>query len=95
MSSVTHRYSLPVSSAEINTIDPQRLHEVEEKHKKLIEFLESHQFDALLLQKPENLSWFTAGGDFTRMGSAEPAGAIFVTSAAPAGHQFDRFRSLV
>ncbi|MAT15032.1 MAG: hypothetical protein CMJ46_07155 [Planctomyces sp.] len=82
MSSVTHRYSLPVSSAEISTIDPQRLIEVERKHKQLIEFLESHNFDALLLQKPENLAWFTAGGDFTRMGSSEPAGAIFITPSA-------------
>ncbi|QDU82003.1 Metallopeptidase family M24 [Polystyrenella longa] len=82
MSFVTHRYSLPVSSAEISTIDPQRLLEVDEKHKKLIEFLESHQLDALLLQKPENLSWFTAGGDFARMGSSETAGSIFVTPAA-------------
>lgn len=82
MSSVTRRYSLPVSSAEIHTIDPERLREVEQKHQQLIEFMKANNYDAILLQKPENMSWFTAGGSFTVMGAAEPVAALFITTSA-------------
>ena len=61
-------------------------------------FLESHQYDALLLQKPSNLSWFTSGGDCSRSGSTETTAALFITSEArvllcsnvDSGNLFDR-----
>ncbi|HID24417.1 MAG TPA: hypothetical protein EYP14_18740, partial [Planctomycetaceae bacterium] len=53
----------PMSSAEIPLAGAERAVEVERKHQAVTELLASRQFDALLIQRPSNFAWFTAGGD--------------------------------
>ncbi len=71
-----------MSSAELPIAGAERAVEVEEKHRRVAEFLSSRGLDALLLQRPANFAWFTAGADCTRGSSAEPAAALFVTPQA-------------
>ena len=62
--------------------DQQRLADVELKHDKVRQLLHSQQADALLLQDPASLAWFTAGADLSR---SQPDGcqtSIFVTDDA-------------
>ncbi len=72
----------PISSGEIPTTDPRRAIDVDQKQQQIIEFLEQNQFDALLLQSPENIAWFTTGADLTRSGSGESCAAVFITQDA-------------
>jgi Xaa-Pro aminopeptidase len=71
-----------LSSGEIPTAAPERFDDVEYKHRRLAEFLAAHEYDALLLQKPENFAWVTSGGDCTRTGSKEVTAALFITPGA-------------
>ncbi len=74
--------SEPLSSAEFEVIDADRMDEVARRHKLVIDFLEQEQYDALLLQLPANLTWFTAGGEF-RLGLSQGASAaLFITPDA-------------
>lgn len=61
--------------------DEARLLDVQIKQQRVAELLERYECDALLLQKPANISWFTAGGDVGRA-SCEMDAAIFVTKDA-------------
>lgn len=61
--------------------DEDRLQDVLIKQQRVAELLEQFDCDALLLQKPANISWFTAGGDVGRA-SCEMDAAIFVTKDA-------------
>lgn len=72
----------PISSGEIPTSDPRRALDVDHKQQQIIEFLEQNELDALLLQSPENIAWFTAGSDLTRPGSGENTAAVFITQDA-------------
>ena len=72
----------PVSSGEMPIVDPDRLVDIEQKHRRVAEFLELHGYDALLLTKPGNFSWFTSGGNCARSGSHEPTAALFITPEA-------------
>lgn len=72
----------PISSGEIPTSDPRRAIEVDQKQEQVVEFLEANQLDALLLQNPENIAWFTTGADLTRSGTGESIAAIFITQDA-------------
>jgi Xaa-Pro dipeptidase len=72
----------PISSGEIPTTDPRRAIDVDRKQQQIIDFLEQHQLDAVLLQSPENIAWFTAGADLTRSGSGESIAAVFITQDA-------------
>src|SRR5262249_43630793 len=56
--------SEPFSSAEFAVIDADRVDVVARRHKLIIDFLEQERYDALLLQNPANMTWFTAGGGF-------------------------------
>jgi Xaa-Pro aminopeptidase len=73
--------SEPLSSAEYATIDADRMDEVARRHKLVIDFLRQVGFDALLLQHPANMSWFTAGGRLQR-GGAGTSAALFITPDA-------------
>lgn len=61
---------------------PRRADDVAEKQKRVAEFLTTHNFDALLLQRPENIAWMTAGADVTRAGSSETTASVFMTPDA-------------
>lgn len=72
----------PISSAEFAVVDAERMDEVARRHKQVIEFLQQERYDALLLQNPANLSWFTAGGEFRLGQSCGTSAALFVTPDA-------------
>ncbi|MFK7820516.1 MAG: M24 family metallopeptidase [Planctomycetaceae bacterium] len=61
--------------------DEDRLADVKIKHARVAELIERLEIDAILLQKPANISWFTAGGDVGRA-SCEMAAAVFITKDA-------------
>jgi Xaa-Pro aminopeptidase len=72
----------PVSSGEMPAVDPERLIGIEQKQQRVAEFLKAHDYDALLLTKPGNFSWFTSGGNSVQSGSREPTAALFITPDA-------------
>lgn len=74
--------SEPFPSAEYAVIDADRVDEVARRHKLVIDFLEQERYDALLLQNPANLTWFTAGGRFHRGHAQGTTAALFVTPEA-------------
>lgn len=82
MSVLTAQQGPTASSGELLIPDEARLSDVEQKHQAVAELLKRRRFDAVLLQKPANVAWFTSGGDCLRAGSAETAAAVFVTPEA-------------
>ncbi|MCH7988878.1 MAG: M24 family metallopeptidase [Planctomycetes bacterium] len=82
MTALVYSQTEPVSSEELPVTDPQRSADIEHKQRLVADFLQSHQYDALLLQKPENFSWFTSGGNCARSGSSEPTASLFITPEA-------------
>jgi len=82
MSTVAWKPAGPMSSAEFQIVDPDRITDIQHKHRLVTKFLESSQFDALLLQKPGNFAWFTSGGDCSRGGSPEATASVFITPEA-------------
>lgn len=61
--------------------DEQRLADVRIKQERVSGLLDELGCDAILLQKPENISWFTAGGNVGRA-ACEMAAAVFCTKDA-------------
>ncbi len=61
--------------------DEDRLADVLIKQQRVAELLELTGADAVLFQKPANISWFTAGGDVGRA-SCEMSAAVFATKDA-------------
>ena len=68
-------------STRVLNADKDRLQDVLIKQQRVAELLDRFDCDALLLQKPANISWFTSGGDVGRA-SCEMDAAIFVTKDA-------------
>jgi len=64
------------------SIRAARRSDVEGKHRRVADFLQSHRYDALLLQKPGNFAWLTSGADNTRRGGPETTAALFLTPSA-------------
>lgn len=62
--------------------DPARLDDVELKHTRVRKFLANVKADALLLQDPASIAWFTAGADLHRCGSEDCATSLFITPEA-------------
>ncbi|MFY9252985.1 MAG: M24 family metallopeptidase [Fuerstiella sp.] len=62
--------------------DESRLRDVEEKHQKVRELLAGSGADALLLQDPANIAWFTAGADLFRFAGEDVTTSVFVTADA-------------
>lgn len=62
--------------------DVSRLDDVEVKHDRVRELLIASGADALLLQDPVNIAWFTAGTDIQRHGSESCHTSVFVTDEA-------------
>jgi Xaa-Pro aminopeptidase len=82
MSTMMVDLSDPLSSAEFAALDTERLGEIAARHQKLAEFLRQEDFAAMLLQKPSNFTWFTAGGRNERGGATGATGALFITPEA-------------
>jgi Xaa-Pro dipeptidase len=88
----------PVSSAELQVVDPSRIREVERRHELLAEYLALRNLNGLLLMRPENFAWLTLGGDNTRRGTSRTSAALFITPEArlvlcnnvDSGQLFDR-----
>lgn len=70
------------ASGEFQISSPERSLDVQHKHEAVAAFLQSHEYDALLLQDPANFAWFTSGGDCTRAGSTDRVAALFITPEA-------------
>lgn len=62
--------------------DKTRLADVECKHERVRQLLDSANAEALLLQEPASISWFTAGADLYRCASEDCSSSIFVTRDA-------------
>jgi Xaa-Pro aminopeptidase len=62
--------------------DAARLADVEHKHSRMRELLRLADADAVLLQDPANLAWFTAGADLSRSTPEGCQTSIFVTEDA-------------
>ncbi|MCA9085198.1 MAG: M24 family metallopeptidase [Planctomycetaceae bacterium] len=58
------------------------MQDVELKHDRVRGLLETTGAEALLLQEPSNIAWFTAGADLQRCASDCPATSLFVTPEA-------------
>ena len=82
MSPTTIDLSDPLSSGEFATIDATRMTEIDRRHSLVKEFLEREEYAALLLQKPSNFAWFTAGAQNQRGGTTGCTGALFITPEA-------------
>ncbi len=82
MSTMMVDLSDPLSSAEYATLDTERLSEIAARHQRLAEFLRQEEFAAMLLQKPSNFTWLTAGGSNERGGATGATGALFITPEA-------------
>lgn len=67
----------PAASHEIQAVDPDgRTADVEEKHRRVIEFLDQNQYDAVVLGRADSVAWFTAGGDLGRDLASERAAIL-------------------
>ena len=62
--------------------DVDRLADIEHKHARIRELLRLAAADAVLLQDPANLAWFTAGADLSRNSPDGCQTSIFVTEDA-------------
>jgi Xaa-Pro aminopeptidase len=52
--------------------DPDgRRADVEEKHRRVIDFLDEYGYDAVILGRADSIAWFTAGGDLARETTCE------------------------
>jgi Xaa-Pro dipeptidase len=63
-------------------LDKQRLADVDEKHARVRTLLTASGADALLLQDPANIAWFTAGADPARSAAEGCQTSLFVTDDA-------------
>lgn len=80
--SVTLDFQTPLSSAELATIDPDRVAEIVRRHQLVGEFLKQEGYAALLVREPANFRWFTVGGEFPRVDVPSRAPALFITPDA-------------
>lgn len=62
--------------------DKDRLEDVELKHERVRDLLNSTGADALLLQEPSNIAWLTSGADLYRCAAEDCSTSVFVTPEA-------------
>jgi Xaa-Pro dipeptidase len=59
--------------------------DVEEKHRRVREYLDAHDFDAMALGRVDSIAWFTSGGELGREFAGEVASAlIYITRSCRA-----------
>ncbi len=79
----SREFSLP------NCVDPASDHldpevaarraDVDEKHRRIIAFLQAMGYDAVILTRADSIAWFTAGGDLGQdLGSEQGAVALYI-----------------
>ena len=78
-----HTETLPIlADPAADHLDPelmQRRADVDEKHRRVVEFLDRNGYDAAVFGRADSVAWFTAGGDLRRdLGSEGAAGLVFV-----------------
>ena len=72
----------PVSSGEIQQLDPERGRVVEARHRQLAAILCERDLDGLLLTDPASVAWATCGSRLQLNGFDQPGGAVFLTPQA-------------
>lgn len=72
----------PMSSAEFQVLDTDRMAEVAMRHQALRKFMQARGYQGVLLEEPENLAWMTAGSVLDRGGRTGTTAALFVTPEA-------------
>lgn len=72
----------PLSSAEFQLPDLDRVAEVTRRHRLLADRMTADGLSAVLLEDPGNLAWFTMGGEFRIGGSELTQAVLFVTPDA-------------
>ena len=82
MSTIARRPFGADSLPEIPSPPENRTDDIEFKHDLVAQFLETSECDALLLNQPENMAWFTSGGDFRNSQSDQTTAALFITPDA-------------
>ncbi len=74
----------PMTDPTVDHLDPElaaRRADVDEKHRRIITFLQAMGYDAVLLTRADSIAWFTAGGDLGQeLGSETGAIALFINS---------------
>ena len=82
MTPLATRDSEPISSGEIQTVDPTRLEAVQRRHDQIREFLLHTSLDAVLLTDPATIAWFTIGSRLQLTGATQAGGRLFITRQA-------------
>ena len=82
MTSLLSANADPVSSGEIQQLDPERGRIVDSRHQLLAGLLRDQRLDGLLLTDPATIGWMTCGSRLQLDGLDQPGGAIFVTPQA-------------
>lgn len=62
MPSTSTEFSNADSSSEIHAITDPRYLDIDRKQELLADYLDRHQYTAVIIQKPWNFQWFTSGG---------------------------------
>ena len=62
--------------------DADRREDVERKHQRVRDLLNSTGADGLLLQEPSNIAWLTSGADLFRCATEDSVTSVFVTPEA-------------
>lgn len=69
-------------------LDPEiarRRADVDQKHRRVVDFLQGHHFDGVLLTRADSIAWFTAGGDVSLDLASEGASvALFINGSTRA-----------
>jgi Xaa-Pro dipeptidase len=78
----------PLIDPAADHLDPEiadRRADVDEKHRRIVEFLHAHDFDGVLLTRADSVAWFTAGGDMAQdLGSEQASVALFISGTTRA-----------
>ena len=82
MSTVTDWGAGTDSMPEIPNPSGDRLLDIELKHEQVAKLLADCDADALLLQRPETMSWLSSGAEFERGSTGQCIAALFVTADA-------------
>lgn len=74
----------PLSDPAADHFDPEvkeRRADVEEKHRRVVEFLDRRRLDALVLGRSDSIAWFTGGADLNQGLHSERASAMLYINA--------------
>lgn len=72
----------PQSSGEFQVADPERVADVDSKHRQVAAWLDTVGRDGLLITDPANFAWFTSGGTCAWFPGEAPRAALLITREA-------------